>query len=118
MRLPILFIIIFFLLGSVVSLTVHAEHSPSIDEAKTQGIPLGFEEAVRLGLERHPVLKMSEHDVAQSEAATRQIEAAKYPRITGVFATSAGDTRVLANLGISGSLPKPTNYLTTPGLRV
>jgi outer membrane protein len=81
-------------------------------------VPLGFEEAVRRGLARHPLIKISEHEVAQTEAGTRQLEAANYPRVTGVFANSAGDTRVLANLGISGSLPKPTNYLTTPGLRV
>jgi outer membrane protein len=105
-------------LVGVLPATLHAQTPSRIGDVKTQGAVLSFEDAVRLGLERHPLLKISEHDVAQAEAGTRQIEAANYPRVTGVFANSAGDTRVLANLGISGSLPKPTNYLTTPGLRV
>jgi outer membrane protein len=117
MRLPIPFFII-FLIGSVAAFTAHAESLPSLSNAGSDGVPLSLEEAVRRGLERHPLIRISEHDVAQAEAGTRQIEAANYPRVTGVFANSAGDTRVLANLGISGSLPKPTNYLTTPGLRV
>lgn len=79
---------------------------------------LAFDEAVRRGLARHPLLRIAQHDVLQSQAVTKQIEAANYPWITGVYANTAGNTRVLANLGISGSLPKPTNYLTTPGLRV
>jgi outer membrane protein len=111
-------VLILLLIGSFTPLTAHAENPSTILDSKTRGTPLSFEDAVRLGLERHPLLRISEHDVTQAEAGTRQIEAANYPRMTGVFANSAGDTRVLANLGISGSLPKPTNYLTTPGLRV
>jgi len=79
---------------------------------------LTLQDAVRRGLEQHPLLRASEHEVLEADAATKQLEAANYPRVTGVFANTAGNTRVLANLGVSGSLPKPTNYLTTPGLRV
>lgn len=117
MRLSIPFFII-FLIGPVASFSAHAESRPSASDARPDGVPLSLEEAVRRGVERHPLLRISEHEVAQAEAGTKQLEAANYPRVTGVFANSAGDTRVLANLGISGSLPKPTNYLTTPGLRV
>jgi outer membrane protein len=117
MGLPIpIFIVL--LITTIVPLSAHAENSSSIGEIKMQGASLSFEEAVRRGLVRHPLIRISEHEVAQIEAGTKQLEAANYPRVTGVFANSAGDTRVLANLGISGSLPKPTNYLTTPGLRV
>jgi outer membrane protein len=117
MGLPIpIFIVL--LITTIVPLSAHAENSSSIGEIKMQGASLSFEEAVRRGLVRHPLIRISEHEVAQIEAVTKQLEAANYPRVTGVFANSAGDTRVLANLGISGSLPKPTNYLTTPGLRV
>ena len=77
-----------------------------------------LEDAVRRGLERHPLLQASQHEALEAEAATKQLEAANYPRVTGVFANTGGNTRVLANLGVSGSLPKPTNYLTTPGVRV
>ena len=111
-------VLIILLMGSLVPFAVHAEDSSGIGETQSQGAALGFEEAVRRGLVRHPLVRISEHEVAQIEAGTKQLEAANYPRVSGVFSNSAGDTRVLANLGISGSLPKPTNYLTTPGLRV
>jgi len=107
-----------FMVSLLAPLTTHAENPSNIGEGKTQGGPLNFEEAVRRGLVRHPLVRISEHEVLAIEAGTKQLEAANYPRVTGVFSNSAGDTRVLANLGISGSLPKPTNYLTTPGLRV
>lgn len=107
-----------FMVSLLAPLAAQAENASSIREVKTQGGALSFEEAVRRGLIRHPLVKISEHEVLAIEAGTKQLEAANYPRVTGVFANSAGDTRVLANLGISGSLPKPTNYLTTPGLRV
>jgi outer membrane protein TolC len=93
--------------------TVHAETSvPAPTEALT------LQDAVHRGLERHPLLQASQHEVLEADAATKQLEAANYPSVTGVFANTAGNTRVLANLGVSGSLPKPTNYLTTPGVRV
>ncbi|WHZ25064.1 MAG: hypothetical protein OJF47_004176 [Nitrospira sp.] len=76
-----------------------------------------WEEAIRTAIERHPQIRIAEQDVAASEAVVKQIESATYPQVTGFFSNSGGNTRVLANLGISGSLPKPTNYLTSPGLR-
>lgn len=82
------------------------------------GGALGWDEAIRIALERHPLLRMVEHEVLASEAVTKQIESANYPQVTGIYSNSGGNTRVLANLNISGSLPKPTNYLTTPGVRV
>lgn len=79
--------------------------------------PLSWEQAIRTGLEKQPLIKVAEHEVLASHALVKQIESANYPQITGMISSSAGNTRVLANLGISGSLPKPTNYLTTPGIR-
>lgn len=85
--------------------------------AAASGKPLAWDQAIRTGLERHPRIQIAEHEALAAHAVTKQIESANYPRITGIYANSGGNTRVLANLGISGSLPKPTNYLTTPGLR-
>jgi outer membrane protein TolC len=81
------------------------------------GSPLTWERAIRLAIERQPLIKVAEHEVLESQALVKQIESANYPQVTGIVSSSAGNTRVLANLGISGSLPKPTNYLTTPGIR-
>lgn len=76
-----------------------------------------WEEAITTAIAQHPRIRIAEQDASASEAVVKQIESAHYPQITGLSANSAGNTRVLANLGISGSLPKPTNYLTTIGLR-
>ncbi|MBI3357469.1 MAG: TolC family protein [Nitrospirae bacterium] len=81
------------------------------------GTPLSWEQAIRTALEKQPLIKMAEHEALESQALVKQIESANYPQVTGIVSSSAGNTRVLANLGISGSLPKPTNYLTTPGIR-
>ena len=81
------------------------------------GSPLTWEQAIRLAIERQPLIKVVEHEALESQALVKQIESANYPQVTGIVSSSAGNTRVLANLGISGSLPKPTNYLTTPGIR-
>jgi outer membrane protein len=97
-----------------------SEDSPSSSEpiVKPSAPRLGWEEAVRTGLDRNPMIQVAQHEFLASNTVTKQIESAYYPQVTGVFANSGGNTRVLANLGISGSLPKPTLYLTTPGLRV
>jgi outer membrane protein len=81
------------------------------------GTRLSWEQAIRTALEKQPLIKMAEHEALESQALVKQIESANYPQVTGIVSSSAGNTRVLANLGISGSLPKPTNYLTTPGIR-
>jgi outer membrane protein TolC len=81
------------------------------------GTPLSWEQAIRTAVEKHPLIKMAEHEALESQALVKQIESANYPQVTGIVSSTGGNTRVLANLGISGSLPKPTNYMTTPGIR-
>ena len=85
--------------------------------SSSAGTPLGWEQAIRTALEKQPLIKAAEHEALESHAVVKQIESANYPQVSGMIPSSAGNTRVLANLGISGSLPKPTNYLTTPGIR-
>jgi outer membrane protein len=100
--------------GVTTSPAAEQESSPSLASA---GAPLSWEQAIRTALEKQPLIKMAEHETLESHALVKQIESANYPQVTGMVSSSAGNTRVLANLGISGSLPKPTNYLTTPGIR-
>ncbi|HKT33402.1 MAG TPA: TolC family protein [Nitrospira sp.] len=79
---------------------------------------LSLEDAVRLGIEQHPMIRLAQHEVLGAEAVMKQLESAKYPQVSAVWQNTGGNTRVLANLSVSGSLPKPTNYMTTPGVRV
>ncbi|HTL63307.1 MAG TPA: TolC family protein [Nitrospira sp.] len=92
--------------------------SIEIATATDAGRTLSLDEAVRSGLELHPMIRLAEHDVLGAEAVAKQIEAANYPQVSAIWQNTGGNTRVLANLSVSGSLPKPTNYLTTPGVRV
>lgn len=79
---------------------------------------LTWEEAIRTAIEKQPLIKIAQHDVLESQAIMKQIASTNYPQVTGVYANTGGNSRVLSNLGISGTLPKPVNYLSTPGLRV
>lgn len=79
---------------------------------------LTFDGAIGVALDRNPLIRMAQHDVEASESATKQIESGFYPQLTGIWNSTGGNTRVLANLNTSGSLPKPTLYMTTPGLRL
>ena len=88
------------------------------NEGRLKGPSLSWEEAIRIALDKQPLIKIAQHETIESQAVTKQIESANYPQITGIYANSGGNTRVLANLGISGSLPKPVTTLTTPGVRV
>ncbi|WP_455388521.1 TolC family protein [Petrachloros mirabilis] len=93
-----------------------AEETPSTP-LPVPGTSLSWEQAIRTAIKNQPLIKVAEREALGSQARIRQIESANYPQITGLYSNSAGNTRVLANLNISGSLPKPTNYLTTPGIR-
>ncbi|MGH9553402.1 MAG: TolC family protein, partial [Terriglobales bacterium] len=94
-----------------------AEGMPSNSEPKAE-TSLPWSLAIRTAIEKQPLIKIAEHEALESQALIKQIESANYPQITGMYSSTGGNTRVLANLNISGSLPKPTNYLTTPGIRV
>lgn len=94
------------------------DQPPKASAAKAAGSHLSWEEAIRIGLQQHPSIQIAQHQANASETVTKQLESAHYPQITGVITGTGGNTRVLANLNVSGSLPKPTLYMVTPGLRV
>ena len=104
------------LVASGVTISFAAEEALS-RPAPAAGAPLTWEQAIHTAITKQPLIKIAEHEALESQALIKQVESANYPQITGIYANSAGNTRVLANLGISGSLPKPTNYLTSPGVR-
>jgi outer membrane protein len=103
---------------TMMSSMAFATESPDRTAPNASGTTLTWEQAIRTGLDKHPLIKFAQHEVRESEATVKQIESANYPQVTGVYANTGGNARVLANLGVSGSLPKPVTYLTTPGVRV
>ena len=111
-------LVIWLVLSLPASTSFAAEITTPPRSLPVAGARLAWEQAIQMAIEKQPLIKAARHEVLESQAVMKQIESANYPQITGLYANTAGNTRVLANLGISGSLPKPTNYLTTPGLRV
>lgn len=110
--------LVYALVGVVSGVTTSfAEEPAPLPPVPVAGAALTWEQAIRTAVEKQPIIKAAEHEALESQAVVKQIESANYPQITGFYSNSGGNTRVLANLGISGSLPKPTNYLTTPGIR-
>lgn len=85
--------------------------------SEAAGSRLTWEDAIKAGVAQHPLIQAARHGVRETDAVTRQLAAVNYPQVSGILANSLGNTRVQSNLGISGSLPKPTNYLTDPGVR-
>lgn len=81
-------------------------------------VTLTWEEAIKSGVAQHPLIQAARHGVLETEAVTKQIASVNYPQVSGMLSNSLGNTRVLSNFGVSGSLPKPTNYMTDPGARV
>ena len=110
-------LVIWLIVSLPASTSLAAEMAPP-RSLPVAGSPLAWEQAIHTAIEKQPLIKAAQHEVLKSQAVMKQIESANYPQVTGIYANTGGNTRVLANLGISGSLPKPVNYLTTPGLRV
>lgn len=91
---------------------------PASSPAYKQPPTLTLEEAIKNGIVEHPLIQAAQHGALEAQAVTQQIASVNYPQVSGILSNSLGNTRVLSNLGISGSLPKPTNYMTDPGVRV
>lgn len=86
--------------------------------AMTNGTPiLTIDEAIKRGIIQSPLIKAAQYGVEETEAVTKQIESINYPQVRGAFTQTGGNTRVLSNLGVSGSLPKETNALSNLGGR-
>ncbi|TKB70473.1 MAG: TolC family protein [Nitrospira sp.] len=122
LRLPVFLLVLWAISLSFSSVSAASPPSSPSRSNSNQETPkkssLSWDGAIRLALAKQPLLKIAQHEALESQAVVKQIESANYPQITGIYANSGGNTRVLANLGISGSLPKPVTTLTTPGLRV
>jgi outer membrane protein len=112
------------LLGSNIGIGFAVAQEPSATRIEPVAAPqnerpvLTLDEAIRRGLAQSPLIQASRHGVEETEAVTKQIESINYPQVRGVFGQTGGNTRVLSNLGVSGSLPKATNALTNVGGRV
>jgi len=95
-----------------------SEPLPAPTGSEASGSRLTWENAIGTGVKKHPLIEAAQHGVLETDAVTKRIASINYPQVSGVLVGTGGNTRVLSNLGISGSLPKPTNPMATAGSRV
>jgi outer membrane protein len=77
---------------------------------------LTLEQAVRTGLEKHPILQSSEFAVPSAEARVKQAQSPYYPQVGGAGIQTNGSLRSNAYLRPSGSLIQPNQSDMTVGV--
>ena len=88
---------------------------PSVPQAK--GAFLGYEVAIRIGLDRHPLLRRSKETASAAEAVTDQAVARYYPELNAYAIQTGGTIRPLSAFNIAGAQNKPTSYVESAGFR-
>ncbi len=78
---------------------------------------LGYETAIRIALERHPLLKKSRERSMATQAMTEQAKSRYYPQIDAYAITTAGFVRPLSGFNIAGAQNKPLSYVQEAGFR-
>ena len=89
--------------------------SPNIPLSK--GAFLGYETAIRIGLDRHPLLRRSKETALAAEAVTGQATARYYPELNAYAIQTGGTVRPLSGFNVGGAQNKPTSYVEEAGFR-
>jgi len=101
---------------------------PPLTVPAAPGSYLGLEEAIRIGLARHPSLDESRYASAAANAITKQIKGDRYPWLEASIAGSSGSLRIVTSDGRTihdrgghgfdpgGALPHHNQNMLTGGL--
>lgn len=89
--------------------------SPNIPQ--TKGAFLGYEAAIRIGLDHHPLLRRSKETALAAEAVTDQAAARYYPELNAYAIQTGGTVRPLSAFNVGGAQNKPTSYVESAGFR-
>ena len=84
---------------------------------ETKGAFLGYETAIRIGLDRHPLFRRSKETASAAEAVTDQAAARYYPELNAYAIQTGGTIRPLSAFNIAGTQNKPTSYVESAGFR-
>lgn len=84
---------------------------------QTRGAFLGYEAAIRIGLDRHPLLRRSKETALAAEAVTDQAAARYYPELNAYAIQTGGTVRPLSAFNVAGAQNKPTSYVESAGFR-
>jgi outer membrane protein len=83
----------------------------------SKGAFLGYESAIRIGLDRHPLLRRSRESALAAEAVTNQAAARYYPELNAYAIQTGGTVRPLSGFNVAGAQNKPTSYVQNAGFR-
>ncbi|MBI3357470.1 MAG: TolC family protein [Nitrospirae bacterium] len=89
--------------------------TPNIPQ--TKGAFLGYEAAIRIGLDRHPLLRRSRETALAAEAVMNQAAARYYPELNAYAIHTGGTVRPLSAFNVGGAQNKPTSYVESAGFR-
>ncbi len=92
-------------------------HPSSPNVPQTKGAFLGYEDAIRIGLDRHPLLRRSKETALAAEAVTDQAAARYYPELNAYAIQTGGTIRPLSAFNVAGAQNKPTSYIESAGFR-
>ena len=92
-------------------------YPPSPNIPLSKGAFLGYESAIRIGLERHPLLRRSKETALAAEAVTDQAAARYYPELNAYAIQTGGTVRPLSAFNVAGAQNKPTSYIESAGFR-
>lgn len=87
------------------------------DVSLAKGMFLGYESAIRIGLERHPLLKRSKETALAAQAVSEQAVARYYPELNAYAIGTGGNVRPLSAFNVAGAQNKPTSYVESAGVR-
>jgi outer membrane protein len=84
---------------------------------QTRGAYLGYENAIRIGLEQHPTLRRAKETAMAADAVTEQAKSKYYPELNAYAIQTGGTIRPLSAFNIAGAQNKPTSYVESAGFR-
>jgi outer membrane protein len=87
------------------------------DVPSSSGAFLSYENAVRIALDRHPLLRRSKESAQAAEAVTDQAVSRYYPELNAYGIQTGGTTRPLSGFNVGGAQNKPTSYVESAGVR-
>jgi len=92
-------------------------YQPSSNIPLSRGAFLGYESAIRIGLDRHPLLRRSKETALAAEAVADQATARYYPELNAYAIQTGGTVRPLSGFNVAGAQNKPTSYVEEAGFR-
>lgn len=82
-----------------------------------KGAFLGYEQAIRIGLEKHPLVRRSKETALATEAVKDQAVSRNYPELNAYAIQTGGTVRPLSAFNVGGAQNKPTSYVENVGIR-